>query len=477
MLKINKEVYKDKVYACWIGKNIGGTMGAPYECVTDMQDIDGFITPSGMPTANDDLDLQLIWLVAMEKYGPYSMSSQILSEYWINYIPPHWNEYGIGKSNLKVGLLPPMSGELNNSKWKNSNGAWIRSEIWACLSPGLPDVAIKYAFMDASVDHGLGEGTYAELFTAAIESAAFVESDIRKLIEIGLSKIPPECRVARSINLVINSFDKGTDWKATRNLLVEDSADIGWFQAPANLGFVILGLLYGNGDFKKSMICAINCGDDTDCTGATLGALLGIINGVNGIPEDWRLHIGDNIITTAIDPAHIKIPKNCTELTERVINMAPIVIKANDVILELTNELTIRNEDDSYSLKNDSISKKILNRSRYSYDTVDFIYASARIEFDDEPIMAPDSEIKVKMRLFNNLPDPRHLQIKLHLPEGWVASDWNRNVYLDHQKPDGEMWEATIHAGESVDAINTVLVEITSVGRPTIGVVPFVILG
>jgi hypothetical protein len=93
---------------------------------------------------------------------------------------------------MKAGLPPPLSGDYNNA-WKHSNGAWIRSEIWACCTPGRPDLATKYAYYNAWVDHGTGEGAYAEIFTATVESAAFVEKDREKLIAIGLSCLPGDC--------------------------------------------------------------------------------------------------------------------------------------------------------------------------------------------------------------------------------------------------------------------------------------------
>jgi len=170
MMKLNRKMYLDRVSACWIGKNIGGTMGAPYEGDPNMQDISGFATPPGEPMPNDDLDLQIIWLTAVEDRGIYSITPRVLGEYWLNYVVPYCNEYGNAKANMKLGLLPPYSGEYLNEQWKNSNGAWIRTEIWACLFPGFPQYAVKYAYMDACVDHGLGEGTYAAMFTAALEN-------------------------------------------------------------------------------------------------------------------------------------------------------------------------------------------------------------------------------------------------------------------------------------------------------------------
>ncbi|MCQ2432929.1 MAG: ADP-ribosylglycohydrolase family protein, partial [Clostridia bacterium] len=331
MINFNKAILRDKIHACWIGKNIGGTMGTPYEGRQQINDIQGFSTPEGVVLPNDDLDLQLVWLRAVEDVGPYALNCSILGEYWLNYIPPQWNEYGIGKNNMRAGLLPPMSGEYHND-WKHSNGAWIRTEVWACMAPGCPDVAIRYAREDACVDHGAGEGTFAAIFVAAVEAAAFVITDIRRLIDIGLSKIPEGCRMTRSMKLLLDCYDKGDDWKTARNKLVEDSADLGWFEAPANVAFSMLGMLYGEGDFKKSMILAINCGDDTDCTGATLGALWGIMYGTAGIPEDWKAHIGEGITTVAINRGSLYgVPETCEKLTDRVIAQQGVMMRANHV--------------------------------------------------------------------------------------------------------------------------------------------------
>ena len=105
-VELNKEVIRDKILACWTGKNIGGTMGAPYEGNRDILDVKGFATEKGIALPNDDLDLQLVWLGAIEEYGPYNITPSVLSEYWIRCIPPFWNEYGTGKANIKSGILP-----------------------------------------------------------------------------------------------------------------------------------------------------------------------------------------------------------------------------------------------------------------------------------------------------------------------------------------------------------------------------------
>lgn len=184
----NEADFRDRVYACWLGKNIGGTLGTPFEGKQDPNNLEFYANlKAGEPLANDDLDLQLLWLKAMEENGA-KVDARILGEYWLKYVPVDWNEYGVGKMNMRRGILPPLSGEFDNAQWRPSNGAWIRSEIWACLAPGCPALAAKMAREDACVDHGSAEGTLAEIFTASVESAAFVESDPDKLIAIGWEK-------------------------------------------------------------------------------------------------------------------------------------------------------------------------------------------------------------------------------------------------------------------------------------------------
>ena len=104
-------------------------------------------------------------------------------------------------------------------------------------------MAVKYAYNDACVDHGVTDGTYAAMFVAAMESSAFLEKDVQKLFETGLSYIPENCRVAQSVRLAQKCYKDGVPFREARAAIVEDSKDLGWFQAPANVAFVILGLL------------------------------------------------------------------------------------------------------------------------------------------------------------------------------------------------------------------------------------------
>ncbi|HBP37315.1 MAG TPA: ADP-ribosylglycohydrolase family protein [Clostridiales bacterium] len=479
MANFNQIEFYDKVYGCWIGKSIGGTLGTPFEGRQELLDVRDFTSPAGQPLPNDDLDLQLVWLRALEDRGALGINEQVLGEYWLNFIPPHWNEYGVGKSNMKAGLLPPLSGNYENG-WKHSNGAWIRSEIWACCAPGCPDIATRYAWFDACVDHGTGEGTYAELFTAAVESAAFVESDRDRLINIGLSYIPAECRVARSINIARDSYARGLEWQEARRLVLEDSADLGWFQAPANVAYFVIGWLYGEGDYKKSLLIAVSCGDDTDCTGGTLGSILGIIAGAQSLPADWKKHIGDDIITVAIDRGSLsRIPPTCAALTERVIRMTRQVLAAWQTPVSLSGEPT-----DLTGLGGDALmaSEKYLRRltSMSGALVFDFVHTRVAVDYPDGIDVCPGQEKTIQLTLKNQMPDPRHLNISYYLPDGFERVEGCSHVCLQHQTlvSSGELTlTVVVRAGQEIPNPCRGVIQLVAEGRPTVGLLPLLFFG
>lgn len=279
-MKLKFEQYKDKVMGCWAGKNIGGVLGAPFEGLRQINDIDFYTQDLSMgPPPNDDLDLQIVWLAAVERYGR-SVDAAILGEYWLSFIIPNWVEYGMGKANMRAGLQPPLSGVADNT-YKDSCGCYIRSEIWACLAPGHPEIAARYAYEDAIVDHA-GEGMYGEIFFAALQSAAFVEGNTRKLIDIGLSYIPEDSITTSVIKKAIECYDNGLSLREARkeihntapgtfgiqgvklseiNALDNEGLEVGapGFDAPENVAFTIAGWLYGNEDRPYALIKPATC--------------------------------------------------------------------------------------------------------------------------------------------------------------------------------------------------------------------------
>ncbi len=349
---LSRQQLKDKISGCWEGKNMGGVLGAPFEMTRELIDIDFYTQDlsKGVP-ANDDLDLQLIWLNACEKYGR-AINADILAEYWLAYETGNCSEYGIAKQNLTYGLRPPLSGVVGNH-FKNSNGAFIRSELWACLQPGNPNGAVRLAYEDAIVDHAC-EGVYAEAFCTAFESAAFFESDIEKLIEIGLSYIPAESAVYGAVELVKKMYKDGKTVEEVREKLltvypsffgifnqhpweVKEKFPLGelGFDAPVQIGIIVAALLFGEGDFEKTVLTAVHCGEDADCTAATAGAMIGIIKGDSGLPEKWKKPLGKKIETLFINRTmSLNVPEDTDNLTERVLRLLPIYNDATRCVID-----------------------------------------------------------------------------------------------------------------------------------------------
>jgi ADP-ribosylglycohydrolase len=414
---INEAEFRDRVYACWLGKNIGGTLGMPFEGKTDLNNLTFYTNiKAGEPAANDDLDLQILWLKAMEENN-YSVDAYTLGEYWLKYVPVDWNEYGVGKVNMRLGIMPPLSGEYNNAKWKTSNGAWIRSEIWACLAPGNPMLAAQFAWKDACVDHGCSEGTFAEIFTASLESAAFVEQDRDKLIQFALTMIPSDCKVTVAVNRAVEAKKNGKTWQQAREDVIAATEELGWFQAPRNVAFTMIGWLFGDGDFGKSICIAVNCGDDTDCTGATLGSIMGILYGTAIIPEKWKAPIGDGIVTVAV--SGFEVPANLQALTDKTIAAQKKVSELYHSPLKITSGKTVITDQQQLLATDKNELSSIWNRSPYllTRNTNDL---SFMCDYNGTPAIKPGDTKAFKISIGNKSDKEKNISFTLqNVPSGF----------------------------------------------------------
>ena len=316
---LGRDEYRDKVYACWLGKNIGGTLGTPFECRKYVNDLTFYDPVPTKPLPNDDLDLQLVWLKMLEDRGTECDLTDFAA-YWRKHLSAYpWNEYGFCMRNLDRGLMPPVSGWFENY-YVDEMGSPIRSEIWACVAPADPQRAAALSWMDSAMDHAGGEGMWGEMFWAAVESAAFVVTDPVTLINIGLTMIPPSCNIARVIREAVWLSQNGARWAEARDRILHVYGNEQPCNAIQNHGFTVLGWLYGRG-FGDKLCKAVNCGYDTDCTGATLGALLGILDGTAGIPKEWSDPVGRGIVLHRFT-RDLDAPKDLEELAARTVAVA-----------------------------------------------------------------------------------------------------------------------------------------------------------
>jgi ADP-ribosylglycohydrolase len=269
----------------WEGKFIGGTFGASYEGFKHQLDIDVRDLLPLKIVENDDTDLQLLWLHALEEHGINLTSEQMVAE-WREHVHAPWSEYGIAMANWERGIMPPESGRVDNWYFGDGMGCPIRSEIWGIICPGMPALAAEYARRDAELDH-CNNSVEAEIFLAALQAATFVEKDLRRLIDIGMEFVDPASDFARLVPQVI-AWAEQHSWPEVRSLILRDYGHPDFTNSPQNMGFLLLSLIAGRGDFIETMNIAINCGYDTDCTAATAGAILNAIAGSAALPPEMR---------------------------------------------------------------------------------------------------------------------------------------------------------------------------------------------
>lgn len=477
MLHVNSELFRDKVYGCWLGKNCGGTLGAPLEkAYGEPEPLDVWWYPElqegGIP--NDDLEMQLIWLKALEEVGP-GLRAADLAQYWLDHIGYNWDEYGLSKTNLRLGLRPPLSGYYNN--WfKDCMGCPIRSEIWACIAPGVPSLAVRYAYEDAICDHAGGESVFGELFNTAIESAAFVLSDRERLLDIGLSYVPSHSQTAKAIRAARAAYADGVDWKTARKRVLAATPHYVAQYSPINMGFQVIGWLYGE-DFGDAICKAVNCGYDTDCTGATLGSILGIIAGRSGLPQKWTQPLGEDIATneswgglrhasTGSNP----VPTTLTELTERVCTQA-IHVLTSHALLRNDGSVNVESVPLFADERIHAMWSASPTRIDYQQDTL-----SVGIEYKETPAVRPDEQKSVQVHLTNSHQDAFVAQCELQTPGGWEkATSGPQSVIVPPESSVVVEWNIAVP--QHVENSNHLFLNVAVEGQPVQPATPVVLLG
>ncbi len=296
--------------------------------------------------------------------------------------------------------------------------------------------------------------------------------------------------MAQSIKFVLECYAKGMVWSDARNAVQQLNADIGdgWFEAPSNVTYAVIGLLWGEGDFKKSMITAINCGDDTDCTGATVGATMGILWGTERVPKDWSEYIGDDIVTVSIAKGNNgkNIPKTCTELTERVVKLAPTVVGAHSIrhsswmysgeqlpgysveFGDTTDTNGVYDQLLALAKKAGAVAKSLKPYTIYAENVMMY----ANLTLDRAPEIQAGGEIGVHLAIQSKQffeDEPRTVQLRWLLPDGFTAEGKRTlmtKAFNPHTSGKGSA-DFVIRAGETVEAENRMVLEIFVNGRCT----------
>jgi ADP-ribosylglycohydrolase len=282
-------------------------------------DVVGWINNvNGMPV-DDDTNYTILGLKMLEQYG-FSFTSDDVAETWINNLPGMhvMTAERIAYRNIISGILPPESGWRRNA-YREWIGAQIRADIFGYAVPGKPELAAELAWRDATISH-FRNGIYGEMFVAAMLAAAAVTDSFAEIIQQGLNQIPQKSRMAGKINEVLKWKEDGITWEQAIDRLHADYDETNfqdWCHVIPNAMIVCLALLFGEKDFEKSIAIAVHAGFDTDCNGATVGSIAGMLMGAKDLPKKWTDPLNDSVLSTVAGFSESKI----SDLAKRTVNL------------------------------------------------------------------------------------------------------------------------------------------------------------
>ncbi len=343
-VKPQKEGDYDKVYGAWMGRICGCMHGKPVECVrtnvfipflkeTNNYPLTRYIYRSDLTDEicekysafpfkekvyadeinrmpwDDDTNYVVLNQSIIEKYGK-NFTAEDVAKSWIEYQKKdaYCTAERVAFRNFVNGYKPPYSATYKNP-YREWIGAQIRADYYGYIFPGDPEKASEAAFKDASVSH-VKNGIYGEMFVAAALAVAACTDNTIDIIKCALSYVPATSRFYEEVSSVVEKYENG----ATKDEVfayIHDCYDEysghGWCHTNPNAMIVVASLLYGNGDYGKSICLAVETGFDTDCNGATVGSIFGMSHGIKAIPEYWTKPINDTLETLVFGVGTVKI--------------------------------------------------------------------------------------------------------------------------------------------------------------------------
>ena len=309
---------RDRLRAAWAGRCAGCILGKPVEGWTREQ-IHRYLSSAGAypledfvpfldqapdaPALNgswtdstrgritcvardDDIDYTILALHILETHGSRFSTEDVAAE-WLDHLPflQTFTAERIAYRNLTVGLRPPRTATWRNP-YREWIGAQIRADLWGYVSPGDPMQAAEMAFTDASLSH-IGNGIYGAMWVAALIAISFVAPDAPTALEMSLAYVPPRSRLHEALRSVVGIHARGVDWEQARDQIEDGVGAYHWTHVINNATVVAAALLWGDGDYSRTVGLAVGGGWDSDCNGATAGSVFGALHGMSSIPLRW----------------------------------------------------------------------------------------------------------------------------------------------------------------------------------------------
>lgn len=327
----------ERIYAGFLGMNAGIRLGAPVEpAAWDFQriaqfcgDIRGYVRNYKNFAADDDVNGPVYFLRGLLDNGVHNeLTPQAVGEAWLNYARDGiglywWGGDGVSTehtayNNLKRGIPAPQSGSIqqNGLELAEQIGGQIFIDTWGLINLGDPHKAAQMAAAAASVSHD-GNGVYGGAFLAACIAAAYTAENVDEILDAGMAEIPADCTYAAVVNAVRKFHrENPNDWRACMQYLIDNwgyDKYGGVCHIIPNAGVCILSMLYGAGDFSRTIEIATMCGWDTDCNAGNVGTILGVYCGLTGIPDHYRKPMNDFIVLSGISGYlnNLDVPTYC----------------------------------------------------------------------------------------------------------------------------------------------------------------------
>ena len=307
-ISISSDVLADKIRGGWAGQVIGCTYGGPTEfqfCGTMIQDY----TPipwdaqrmqwyfDNIPGLYDDIYMDLTFVDFFEKEGldaPATSHARAFAhaDYKL------WHANQAARYNILHGIDPPASGYWENNPHSDDIDFQIEADFAGLMSPGMVNTSSRICDKIGHIMN-YGDGWYGGVYVAALYSLAFISDDVEWIVSEGLKCIPEESQFYQCIRDAINWHRQyPDDWKQSWFELEKKwSSDVGCpsgvfsafnIDAKLNAAYIVIGLLYGEGDFGKSVDISTRCGQDSDCNPASVAGILGSMMGYSRIPDYWK---------------------------------------------------------------------------------------------------------------------------------------------------------------------------------------------
>jgi hypothetical protein len=307
-ISISKEELKDKIRGGWAGQTIGVTFGGPTEfrfkgtMIQDYQPMvwhDHYIKEMYAldPGLYDDVYLDLTFVNILEKVGLNAPADSFAVEF-ANEDYKLWHANQAARYNILNGIMPPASGHWKNNPHADDIDFQIEADFAGMMAPGMTNTASEFCDRIGHIMN-YGDGWYGGVFMSAMYTLAYTSDDLDFVVNAALKTIPEQSMFYKTIADVIQWHKQyPNDWKETwfeveKNYSSEKGCPEGVFNsfnidARLNAAYVVIGLLYGQKDFYKTMDISTRCGQDSDCNPATAAGILGVMMGYKSIPSFWK---------------------------------------------------------------------------------------------------------------------------------------------------------------------------------------------